>query len=120
MIPTTPVEWLPVLTARLDASAPRIDLLRRYRTNDAPLPEMGKNVQASWRKFQHQSRTNWAPLISNALAERIIPNGVTVGDGSDEAAVKAANDLWRDSRLPLVIGQAVRSMLDYRVGYLTV
>jgi hypothetical protein len=89
-------------------------------TNDAPLPEMGKNVQASWQRFQRQSRTNWGGLICSSVAERIVPNGVEVGDGVDDDAVKAARRLYRDSRLDLVLNDAVWSMLVYRTGYLTV
>lgn len=120
LIPTTPTQWLPVLAARLDASYPRVNMLRRYVSNDAPLPEMGKNVKASWQRFQKQSRTNWAGLICTSVAERIVPNGVEVGDGANDDAVKAARKLYRDSRLDLVLNDAVWSMLVYRTGYLTV
>ncbi len=119
-MPVTPSEWLPVLAARMDAQTPRIAWLRRYIENDAPLPEMGANVRESWQRFQKQSRTNWAELITSALAERIIPNGVEVGDGHDSDLTSAAQRLWRDSRLDLVIPDCVASMLRYRVGYLTV
>ncbi|SDT90160.1 hypothetical protein [Gordonia westfalica] len=89
MIPVTPAEWLPVLTARLDAAQPRISLLRRYVDGDAPLPEMGKNVRASWQRFQRQSRVNLATKISSSLAERLIPNGIDVGSNTDSDVVAA-------------------------------
>ncbi|SDT95028.1 hypothetical protein SAMN04488548_13225 [Gordonia westfalica] len=38
-----------------------------------PAPEMGKNVRASWQRFQRQSRVNLATKISSSLAERLIP-----------------------------------------------
>lgn len=119
-MPVTPSEWLPILAARLDAVTPRNQLLRRYLSNDAPLPEMGPNVRESWQRFQKQSRTNWASLIVGALDERIVPNGVVVGDGHDEELNAAAQRLWRDSRLELVIPDCVNSMHGFRAGYLSV
>ena len=119
MTPVTPAEWLPVLTERLDAGQPRIDLLRRYVDGDAPLPEMGKNVRASWQRFQRQSRANLAVKISSSVADRLIPNGIDVGANTDEDAVVAAQRIWRDNRMKgVVVPQAIRHMLNYRTSYL--
>ena len=116
---TTPAEWLPILTRRLDADLPRIRLLRRYRDGDAPLPEMGPNVRASWQKFQKESRTNWGYLIRESVADRIVPNGITVAGSADSAQAVQAQRIWRDNRMDLVIKEALRYMLDFRIGYIT-
>ncbi|WP_043737674.1 phage portal protein [Nocardia asiatica] len=117
---TTPAEWLPILTKRLDADLPRIRLLRRYVDGDAPLPEMGANVRASWQKFQRESRTNWGYLIRESVADRIVPNGITVNGKLDSPQAKQAQRMWRDNRMDLVFKDAVRHMLDYRRGFLTI
>lgn len=117
---TTPAEWLPILTKRLDADLPRVRLLRRYVDGDAPLPEMGANVRASWQKFQRESRTNWGYLIRESVADRIVPNGITVGGKLDSPEAKAAQRIWRDNRMDLVFKDAVRHMLDYQRGFLTI
>lgn len=116
---TTPAEWLPILTKRLDEDLPRIRLLRRYVDGDAPLPEMGANVRASWQKFQKESRTNWGYLIRESVADRIVPNGIQVGGSIDSPEAKQAQRIWRDNRMDLVFKDAIRFMLDFRLGYLT-
>ena len=118
MTPVMPAEWLPILTRRLDANVPRLTLLRRYREGDAPLPEMGPNVRASWQRFQKQSRSNLAGLISDAVAERLVPNGVDVGSGDSPELTAAVRRIWRDNRMQLVTKDAIRGMLDYRTSYL--
>lgn len=115
----TPAEWLPILTQRLDWDLPRIRLLRRYVDGDAPLPEMGANVRASWQKFQRESRTNWGYLIRESVADRIVPNGIQVGGSIDSPEAKQAQRIWRDNRMDVVFKDAVRYMLDYRIGYMT-
>lgn len=115
----TPAEWLPILTQRLDWDLPRIRHLRRYVDGDAPLPEMGANVRASWQKFQRESRTNWGYLIRESVADRIVPNGIQVAGSIDSPNAKQAQRIWRDNRMDIVFKEAVRYMLDYRIGYLT-
>ena len=117
---TTPAEWLPILTKRLDAEQPRVNLLARYVNGDAPMPEMGANVRASWQKFQKESRTNWGYLIRESVAERIVPNGITVGGNNEHPVAVRARTIWRNNRMDLVFKDAVRHMLDYRTGFLAV
>ena len=75
----TPEEWLSYLTAKMDKERPRTDLLRSYTNGSSPLPEMGPNLAKAWLKFQRRARTNPGKLVVSALADRLIPNGVTVG-----------------------------------------
>lgn len=117
--PQTPEDWLPILTRRLDYDTPRMRLLCRYTEGDAPLPEMSRNMRASWQKFQRESRTNWAELIVESVADRIVPNGIEVAGANDSEEAKAAQQIWRNNRLDIVFKDAVRHMLTYRVGYLT-
>ena len=85
----TPEEWLAYLTAKMDKERPRTDLLRSYTNGSSPLPEMGPNLAKAWLKFQRRARTNPGKLVVSALADRLIPNGVTVGASEDSPAAQA-------------------------------
>jgi hypothetical protein len=114
----TPEQWLPILSARLDARMPRIARLRRYANGDADLPEMGKNTKDSWAAFQKKARKNVAGLVCSSLAGRTVPNGVRVGTSTTGPAVDALKLLWRDNRLPIVFADALWNMFSVSVGYL--
>jgi hypothetical protein len=114
--PVTPEEWLPVLTKRLDDRRPRIDRLRSYVNGDAPLPEAGANVRAAWQAFQRKARTNFGALVIDALSERIVVNGVSVGgDPSDD---DRARKIWRDNRMDIEVADAIRDALTVSIGYM--
>lgn len=115
----SPEDWLPTLTRRLDLDTPRLRMLQRYIDGDAPLPEMGHNVRASWQKFQRESRTNWAELIVEAASDRIVPNGIEVGGSTDSDTAKHAQRIWLNNRMDLVLGDGVRDMLVYDTGIFT-
>lgn len=117
--PTTPEEWLPLLTERLDADRARVRLLTRYMSGDAPLPEMSRNVKASWMKFQRRARTNWGELIISAVVDRIVPNGITVGGSADSPEAVAAQRIWRDNRMDAVFKSWLRLGVALRYSYLT-
>lgn len=114
----TPEDWLPVLTRRLDDRRPRIDLLRSYTNGNAPLPEMGRNVRVAWERFQRKARTNFGDLIVEALAERLIPNGVRVGQASTDD--DTARTIWRSNRMDVAVADTIRDMLAVSVGYMVV
>ena len=86
----TPEQWLDVLAKRLDARMPYVTLMRRYRTGDAPLPEMGPRLRASWEAFQRKSRANWGGFAVESRADRIVYAGVTVGGSVETDEAKAA------------------------------
>lgn len=115
----TPAEWLPILAKRLDDDLPRVRLLNRYINGDAPLPEMGANVKASWQKFQRKARTNWGLLVQDAVADRIVPNGITVKGSADSLVARRAQRIWRDNHMDTVIKEWVRFGLTYRQSFLT-
>lgn len=114
----TPEDWLPVLTRRLDDRRSRIDLLRSYTNGNAPLPEMGRNVRVAWERFQRKARTNFGDLIVEALAERLIPNGVRVGQASTDD--DTARQIWRANRMDVAVADTIRDMLAVSVGYMVV
>lgn len=130
-MPTTPTEWLPVLAARLDqlhqAGAafpgdeyPGIDRLRRYAHGRADLPEMGKNVRASWEAFQAKARRDYGGIAVRSLAARCVFNGLRIGTSNDNVALVQARRILRDNRADKQFAQAIRDMLETRWGYLVV
>lgn len=113
--PVTPDEWLTLLTRRLDERRPRVQRLRSYVDGDAPLPEGTPNTREAWRKFQAKARTNFGALIVDAVADRLICNGVYVGDSTEDD--DRARRLWRENRLDVALSDAIRDMLICGVGY---
>lgn len=82
---------------------------------------MGRNLRASWEKFQKKARLNYGGLVVRSLKNRIRYNGVRVGaGGSDDPATIAAKRIARDNRLVTQIGLAVEDRLQVGVGYLVV
>lgn len=116
--PTTPEEWLPVLTKRLDQRRPRLALLRSYTNGNAPLPEGGSHVRAAWEAFQKKARTNLGALVIDALAERLICNGVTVGQSQNDD--DRARAIWRGNRMDVAVSDTIRDMLTVSIGYMVV
>lgn len=116
----SPAEWLPILAKRMDYDMPRIKLLGRYTCGDAPLPEGGRNVKASWERFQREARTNWGLMVCEAVADRVVPNGVTVGGSSDSESAKQAQRIWRDNRMDTVFKDWLRFGLNFSQSFLTV
>jgi hypothetical protein len=116
----TPNEWLPILTKRLDERQARIALLRSYSNGNAPMPEMGANVKASWVAFQKKARTNYGGLCVDSLANRLIVNGVRIGETSTSEALTVAQRILRDNRWDIQVSDAVRDYLVTATGYILV
>ena len=115
---TTPDEWLPILAARLDYRYPRIALLRGYGNGNAPLPEMGKNLRASWLAFQAKARTNYGGLCVGSLADRLRLLSILIGDDAESPASKQARRIWRDNRMDVQLADFVDDYLTCGIGYL--
>ena len=116
----TPEQWLEVLAKRLNARLPYVTLMRRYRRGDAPLPEMGPNLRASWEAFQRKSRANWGGFAVESRADRIVYAGVTVGGSVESDEAKAAARIARDNRLEVAFESAVDDCLTTGYGYVIV
>lgn len=113
-------QWLAFLTSQMDKRAGDVTLLRDYATGNARLPEMGPNLRKSWREFQRRSRANAAAMVVDALAERIVPNGLTIGGSPDSDKTRAAARIWRDNRLDVTIVDAVYDAVTLGAGYLLI
>lgn len=114
----SPEQWLPVLTKRLDERSPRVATLRSYVNGNAPLPEMGPNLRASWLAFQKKARTNFGGLACGSMANRIRFTSVRVGSDESSPATLAARRIWRDNRMDVQVADAVWDALTTSAGYL--
>lgn len=128
-MPTSCDEWLPILAKRLDdryvgstteGEYPGVAKLRRYAHGQADLPEMGKNVKASWEAFQKKSRTDYGGAAVRSLSNRIRTNGLRIGESDKHPALATARRLWRDNRMDVQVKDAIRDYLETRYGYLVV
>ena len=116
----TPNQWLDLLTARMDTDALKYRRLERYVNGDAPLPELSRDTSEAWKAFQREARTNFGSTIRDAVADRIIPIGLTVGGSITTPSAKSAELVWRNNRLDHVVRQMVEYGLTYGRSYLTV
>lgn len=119
-MPTTPEDWLPILTKQLDDRKPEITRDRSYCNGDAPMPRMGQNTAVSWESFQKKARINYGGLAVQALKNRIRPQGVRLGAGRESDLHAQAQRIWRDNRLANQFNQAIRDRLETGYGYLLV
>ena len=116
----SPVDWLAKLTRRMDLSHARYRMLECYVNGDAPLPELSKDTREAWLDFQREARTNFGLLIRDAVCDRVIPAGVTVGGSVKTRAAKAAARIYRDNRMDRVIREFVEYGTTFGRSYLTV
>ena len=124
--PSTPAEWLPVLAERIDTrragqhGEPGVDKLRRYARGQSDMPEMGKNVRASWEAFQRKARTDYGGAALRSLRNRIRPNGYRIGRTHDHPTPGALRRIDLDNAPARQLRDAVRDYLETGTGYITV
>lgn len=110
------LDWLTRLLAEFERVQPRLARLHRYRTNRPDLPEMGRDLEKAWERFQREAATNWAGMIVDELAERIIPNAITVADQPE--VENRAREIWRNNRLDMLVPDMIRDQFGLGAGYL--
>lgn len=119
-MPRTLAQWVDFLTRRMDQARPRLDRLRSYTNGNAPLPEMGPNLKKSWKNFQRRALANSGALIVDSLVERLVPNGILIGESPDNPHAIQARRIWRDNRLDIAFKDAARDAATFGLGYLLV
>ena len=116
--PQTPADWLPILAKRLDERHRKLKRLRRYAHGEPDLPEMGKNLRASWEAFQKKARVDYGGIAVRSLRNRIRPHGLRIGASDQHPALGAARQIERDSHLWVQVRDAIRDYIETGVGYL--
>lgn len=118
--PSTPEDWLGLLTRRMDLRRLTVLMLKSFVDGNAPLPEMTADTRESWAAFQRRARTNWGELICDSVVDRLVPNGISVGDDAKDERAKKAQKLWRENRMTSVFKSWMRYGMIYGQSYLTV
>jgi len=118
--PRDPMDWLRVLTRRMDLRRLGVLMLRSYVDGNAPLPEMSRETRQAWMYFQRRARTNWGELIINSVVDRIVPNGMTVDGSNDSPDAKQVQQIWKANRMSGVFKEWLRYGMIFGQSYLTV
>jgi len=113
----TPDQWLKRLSMAMDASGKRIQNLRNYANGNAPLPEGADNMRAAYQSFQKKARTNFGELVVDAVVERMIPAGFTVGDADNDELL---HNIWDRNQLQVGVADVLRDMVALSAGYIIV
>lgn len=114
----TPEQWLTYLAERMDARAPRLRQLRDRMDGNGPLPEGAEGMREAYRAFQRRSRTNFAGLVVDAVAERMVLSSVRVGEGAGDDAT--ARRIMRRNRVSILAPDVHHDMLGMSAGYVSV
>ena len=118
--PGSPGWWLARLADDLAEQQTRVRALRQYIDGDAPLPEGADGCREGYRKFQKLSRTNFAELVVEAVAERMIPSGFRTGAEGDELGDAEARKLWNANNLDIFAHDVHADMIGVGSGYVIV
>lgn len=116
--PNSPGWWFQQFANRMTLRNGTLDLLNRYLTGHAPLPEGADNVREAYESFQHMARLNLAKLIVDAPQQRMTVAGFRIGDA--EGLSKEADRIWSYNELDTFSGDIHADMLGLRDGYATV
>lgn len=105
------------LAKRLKAKQPRLELLSRYRSGDAPLPEGAAGLQDAYNRFQRKSRTNYAGLAVDATRELMLVNGFRTAVNADDDGDERAWEFWTANALEVGSAEVHDDMLTMGDGY---
>jgi hypothetical protein len=114
----SPDQWLDRLTLSVDNRSTRLYRLRSYMDGNAPLPEGADGQRDAYKDFQRKARTNFGKLIIDAVTERLIPSGFTVGDETNDNAQLLA--IWKRNLLKNGIADVLLDMVGLSGGYMIV
>ncbi len=93
--PFSPQWWVQKLDTKLEAQKRATDKFERYFDGEQPLPVAlsTKEYRKEFSAMLTAVRDNWMPLVVDAVAERLNPEGFRMPD--DPAADKDASTIWQ-------------------------
>jgi hypothetical protein len=94
---TDPLSRATSLLQDLRADAARLDVLHEYYAGRSALPHVPRQASEELRRLVDLARTAWGALVVDAVAERLVVEGVNCTAGSQASA--AAWALWQGSAL---------------------
>ncbi len=105
------MQWLAILSAKLDEQAKKVDRLEKYNDGDHPLPKPPESLSVevfteacrAFKTLAQMGVTNWVRLVAKAPSERLSVVGFRFGESTtsskDVWAIWQRNHLDADSRL---------------------
>lgn len=106
----SPEWWVARLWAQLTAERPQIDRFREWYDGEQPLPSVRPECSAAYKWFLEMSRNNFAALIIDAAADRLMVDGFTFTDQTP-SAVDPWRDIWQANDLDVESMDAQREAL---------
>jgi hypothetical protein len=85
----TPEQLRDKLIDKLGAQARRHARFDAYYTGDHPLPDAPPGARAEYLRLMRLARSNWMELVVDAVAERLVVDGVRFGNQAADV------DIWR-------------------------
>lgn len=119
-VPESPGWWLQRLSKQLGEKQGRVKALRDRLEGNPPLPEGAEGCREAYRKFQAMSRSNFAELVVEVVAERMIPMGFRTGADGDDLGDAEARKIWNANNLDIVAPDVHTDMLGLADGYVIV
>lgn len=95
-------------------------LLHNYLIGNPPLPQGAESARSAYESFVKMARSNFAQLITDALANRMRPIGFDSIRESDATGDKEIGSLWHRSGLPVMAADVQRQMLAKRESYIVI
>lgn len=94
----TPEQWRDTLIDRLGAQARRHARFNAYYVGDHPLPDAPPGARSEYLRLMRLARSNWMELIVDAVAERLVVDGVRFGN-QQAADVDIWRTIWQPNQL---------------------
>lgn len=98
-VPGDPGWWLNRLTQRLGQRFTRYERLDAYYRGIHDLPEGDARCKALYQNFQRMAMTNYMPMVSDAVRERLTVSGFNAGSKAPKKASDLAWQAWQSNRL---------------------
>src|SRR3954471_18490716 len=92
----TPMDWLSILSARLDAQALNVAVYEAYYDGDHPLQFATSKFKEAFGNLFSAFADNWCPIVVDAPVERLQVIGFRAGK---EQASDDAWSIWQDNAL---------------------
>ena len=104
MSPRTPEQWRDHLIDKLDAQNRYHAIGDAYYRGNHPLPDAPAGARGEFLRLMRLARSNWCELIVDAVAERLVVDGVRFGNGAD-ADLDIWQTIWQPNGLDAEHGQ---------------
>lgn len=121
-VPQSPGWWIARLSRKL-WERERINhllLMRDWHRGEPPLPLGPEEARDAFRRVQEECRLNFARLLVESLAQRVIPIGIRSADAAADAEDPQAANIWQRSGAAVTWASLRDSVFSEGFGYLVV